>query len=274
MKELYWREEEAGNNPFLLFCGDLVHGPNHELHQPGAWPDYLGTPYQDESAKLICDYLQFSSTARTCALLGNHEHAHVGGPKLSKFHLDEAQVLEDALGQMREEIRFFLRGFPLVASTECGAMFTHAAPAASEPTLEAFEDLQYEPYQPRTIQNMFRQNTVGTLLWARHATDEQAKNLLETTSPENRPHTFCVYGHDIVDSGYRKTGSYQICLSSSYGVFNKNKTYLRLDLSHHYAGLQDIREGHELLPLYPEYAKCQDNPPSLLLDSPPRVEAS
>ncbi|GAA2354065.1 hypothetical protein GCM10010170_045860 [Dactylosporangium salmoneum] len=49
-------------------------------------------------------------------LLGNHEHAHLGGPRLAKFHADEAAHLERqyASGGFAP-IRRWLAGWPLAA---------------------------------------------------------------------------------------------------------------------------------------------------------------
>src|SRR5688572_15184104 len=64
MKALYAREEAAGQEVILAFCGDLVHGPSPDMNEPGVWPDYLGTPYRDESARLLRDFEVFTRQAR------------------------------------------------------------------------------------------------------------------------------------------------------------------------------------------------------------------
>lgn len=139
LKEIYDEEELRGHEPILGFCGDLVHGPSPDMLEPGAWPDHLGTPYSDRSAELVRDFERYSRTARTFSLLGNHEHAHIGGPVVPKFYPDEARVLEEALGEDRTRVRDFFRTFPLLAVAPCGAVLTHGAPRATEPTLADFE---------------------------------------------------------------------------------------------------------------------------------------
>ena len=49
-----------------------------------------------DTALKLCERL--AQLAPTYGVLGNHEHAHVGGPRTAKFHMDEAQVLEDRMG--------------------------------------------------------------------------------------------------------------------------------------------------------------------------------
>ena len=213
LRDIYDTEESAGNRPVLVFCGDLVHGPNPEMNQPGAWPSHLGSAYTDESAALIRDYLAFSKRARTVCLLGNHEHSHIGGPPLSKFYLDEAGVLDRALGRDAQEVRRFFRSFPLIAWSPCGAVFTHGAPSATEANRADFESLQYDGYESTPIFTMALIDTVGALLWSRSAQPSQARAFLDVLSDDDRMQ-FVAYGHDIVHIGYDKIGLEQICGSA------------------------------------------------------------
>ncbi len=225
-----------------------MHGPSPDLNEAGAWPEYLGTPYVDESAALIRDFEQLTRYARAFSLLGNHEHAHVGGPVVAKFYHDEAKVLDEALGSDRARIHAFLETFPLVASGSCGIVLTHGAPKATERTIEDFERLRYRGPDTATF-GVLTHSTVGALLWARSATSEQARELLRVTTGEGDGAV--IYGHDIAASGYDSAGPEQICVSSSFGVFDPCKTYLRIDLAKRYRSVRDLRPGHEILPLYP-----------------------
>jgi len=251
LKELYAAEKAQGNDPILLFCGDMVHGPSDELAQPGTWPDFLGTLYRDRSAELILDFIEFSANERALSLLGNHEHAHVGGPVVSKFHSDEAAVLNARLGPDREQVCRFMSGFPLIAVAPCGATFCHGAPRETEPDLESFEAIDYGGFNEASIVSIHEHTTLGALLWSRHATPEQARDFLEATGIDDRPAGFVAYGHDVVRDGYERIGDEQLCLSTSFGLDDADKHYLRLDLSKRYDSVHDLRLGHELLPLYP-----------------------
>ena len=252
LKQLYVREYEAGHDPILLLCGDLVHGPGHRLANPQLWPNYLGTFYRDRSAELVFDYERWLEHANTIALLGNHEHAHIGGPVVSKFHQDEAAVLDAALGAEAPRIHQLFRRFPLVAVAPCGAVFTHGAPRATEPDIESFERIQYDGYDFIAINDMFEEGTLGALLWSRHAEPEDAQALLRAVHGGDSHQGFVAYGHDVVRRGYEKMGDEQICVSTSFGCDDRNKTYLRLDLSREYRSVHDLREGEEIRRLYPK----------------------
>lgn len=250
MKDLYDREVAAGHDCTLVFLGDMVHGPSPEFHEPGAWPEHLGTPYFDRSADLILDFERYTRVERAFSILGNHEHAHIGGPVVPKFYPDEAAVLDEALGADRARVHAFLRTWPLVAVGRCGVVLTHGAPRGTEPDLDAFELLDYEGYRTIPLWAMYDAGTVGALLWARAASAEQARALLRATSVDGAPNAFVVYGHDVVQEGYARSGDEQVCVSTSFALFDEDKTYLRLDLGRRYRSAQELREGEEILRLY------------------------
>jgi hypothetical protein len=247
---LYDAEETAGNRPVLALCGDLVHGPSPDLDAPGAWPDHLGTPYRDQSAELIRRFEALTRTRRMFSLLGNHEHAHIGGPVVPKFWPDEAAVLDAALGPDRDRMHTFLRRWPLLAVGRCGVVLTHGAPGMTCPDLPAFERLDYAGYEAISINRMYAHDVVGALLWARMASEAQAAALLEATRLDEHPHAFVAFGHDIVHEGYEITGDRQICVSTSFGLHDRDKIYLRLDLARRYRSVHDLRPGHEIRPLH------------------------
>lgn len=252
LKSIYEREAEAGNEPVLLLCGDLVHGPGEFFGEPSRWPEYLGTFYRDRSAELILDYERWIEQAQTVALLGNHEHAHIGGPVVSKFHADEAAVLDASLGQDAPRIHEMFRHFPLLAVAPCGAVFTHGAPRATEPDIASFERIDYQGFDEYAVNDMYEQGTLGALLWARWAEPEHARALLTAVHEGEGRHGFVAFGHDVVRDGYEKVGDEQICVSTSFGCHNRDKTYLRLELGGSYRSVHDLRDGHEILPLYPD----------------------
>lgn len=245
LKELHAREPGA----ILALTGDLVHGPSPELNEPGAWPSHLGTAYRDESKVLILDFMDYvAGGAAAFALIGNHEHAHVGGPVVAKFYGDEAAVLDRALGEDRRRVHDFFRSLPLIAVSSAGVVLTHGAPRGTQPSLEDFERLKYSGYERESIHDMYERDTVGALLWSRAASPEQARALLRVASPDGRG--FVAYGHDVVREGYEKVGEEQICFSTSYALLDRDKVYLRLDLSKKYSGTSDLSEGREILKLY------------------------
>lgn len=248
MRDLFDAEEAAGNDPILAFCGDLVHGPSPDLLEPGAWPDYLGTPYADESADLLRTFERDSRTRRMFSLMGNHEHSHVGGPVVPKFWPDEAAVLDAALGADRLPIHGFLRQFPLLAVGECGVVLTHGAPAAAEAQLSDYERFDWQGYESLNLWSRHKMDGLSTLLWARYASGHQAQALLRTCHGQARG--FVAFGHDVVHHGYERFSREQICVSTSFGLHDPNKRYLRIDLAGRYTDAEALREGHELLWLW------------------------
>jgi hypothetical protein len=76
----------------LIITGDLIHGPHID---PEDWPDFLGEYYRDQSGEVMIAYAGLAAQypGRVHALLGNHEHGHVGGPHTAKFAADEVALL-------------------------------------------------------------------------------------------------------------------------------------------------------------------------------------
>src|SRR5439155_18961715 len=128
----------------LLLLGDLIHGPYLGETE---WSTSLGRYYRDESPALLMklSLLQERCPGRVHALLGNHEHAHVGGPKTSRFAADEAHVLEQRLGdEAAEWLRGWLASFPLWATAaDAGLLFCHGAPGGVPEDLLQLEALDY-----------------------------------------------------------------------------------------------------------------------------------
>lgn len=232
----------------LAFCGDLVHGPSPDLHEPGAWPPHLGTPYVDESARLIRHFANHVVDAPVFSLMGNHEHSHVGGPVCPKFYDDEAKVLDEALGPDAPVIHDLLRQMPLLATSRAGIVLTHGAPRRTEPSIQAFEDLTWEGYRDLSLRRVFDVDTLGALLWSRGCTDADALALLEVTT--GRREGVVVHGHDVVRHGFAREGRHHVVVSTSFGLHDDDKVYVRVDLSERYHSTDDLREGIELLKLY------------------------
>src|SRR5262249_33332880 len=85
---------DRGTDAPLGLAGALLPGPATPAAE---WPEHPGPFYRDETPQLLAEAraLQDSFPTRVHYLLGNHEHAHLGGPRLEKFHPDEAAHLED-----------------------------------------------------------------------------------------------------------------------------------------------------------------------------------
>jgi hypothetical protein len=238
--------EQAPEDTTLVFTGDLVHGP--DAHTEQHWPDYLGTPYRDESPEVVRSLLEARARypGRVHTLLGNHEHAHVGGPRTAKFHDDEAQVLEARMGPgPAEEMRGLFRQLPLVAVAPNGAVLLHAAPSARLSGPHELEPVELEGYSHMGIDEFFHVPVLGATLWSRMARPEQARAFLDALSGR-----IAIYGHDVVREGYERVGDEQLCVSTSFALFDENKVYVELDLATPYPDVHALRDGVELKKLY------------------------
>lgn len=237
---------EAGDDAHLLLTGDLVHGPDEETAHD--WPEHLGTPYTDESVALVEAFIaeQRRAPGRVHCLLGNHDHAHSGGPVTSKFHDDEAGVLESKLGpEGTARLHALIETFPLVAVAPCGAVMLHAAPSAELKSPAELEAVQRGGYESLDIERFMRVPVLGALLWSRMATAPQSKRFLQALGG-----TVALYGHDVVREGFERVGDDQLCFSTSFGLYDDNKVFVSLDLAAKYPDVHALRVGTEILKLY------------------------
>ncbi|WP_224240762.1 metallophosphoesterase [Hyalangium gracile] len=238
--------EEAPADTVLVFTGDIIHGPDEETEQN--WPDYLGTPYRDESPEVVRQFLEARERypGRVHCLLGNHEHAHVGGPRTAKFHADEAQVLEERLGPgPTGALRTLFNQFPLVAVAPNGVVLLHAAPSAHLNGPGDLEQVQLEGYAHMGIEEFFYVPVIGATLWSRMARPEQARAFLGALGGR-----IAIYGHDVVREGYERVGDEQLCVSTSFALYDKDKVYVELDLARTYPHVHALRDGIELKKLH------------------------
>ncbi len=242
------RDKTAGE-AHIIFTGDLIHGPHIS---PDDWPDFLGEYYRDQSGELVDAFVslreQFPGYVH--ALLGNHEHGHIGGPHTAKFAIDEVLLLEEILGRERSQrLQSTLRTLPLMAIAPCGVVFTHGAPAAEIDSVADIEAADLSQDMWNSPIDIFEVPVIGPILWARSAPAEAARAFLRALGGR-----ISIYGHDVIPEGFECVGDEQMIVSTSFGVFDSNKVYLNLDLSAAYQTVRDLRIGHEIRPLYPDKA--------------------
>jgi hypothetical protein len=233
----------------VLFTGDLIHGPHID---PEDWPDFLGEYYRDASGEVMIAYAGLASQypGRVHALLGNHEHGHIGGPHTAKFAADEVALLEQILGPSgTARMRGIIHTFALAAVSKCGAVFTHGAPAAQIDSLSELEAADLSGAHYASPLDVLDTPIVGKVLWARSATEAEARRFLRAMGG-----TIAIFGHDVIPEGFEVSGDEQMVVSTSFGVFDSNKIYISLDLGARYRSVHDLRIGHEILPLYPDRA--------------------
>jgi len=240
---------EHEGDAHIIFTGDLIHGPHIELED---WPDFLGEYYRDQSGELMIAYAGLAAQypGRVHALLGNHEHGHIGGPHTAKFAADEVALLEHILGAAgTARLRGIIYTFALAAVSRCGAIFTHAAPAAVIDSIADLEAADLACTEYASPLDVLDTPVLGKVLWARSASEAEARRFLRAMGG-----TISIYGHDVIPEGYETVGDEQIVVSTSFGVYDTNKIYLSLDLGARYRSVRDLRIGHEILPLYPDKA--------------------
>jgi len=246
---LFMESQRDTGDAHILFTGDLIHGPHLERED---WPDFLGEYYRDASMEVVDGFvaLRDKFPQRVHALMGNHEHAHVGGPHTAKFAPDEVELLESIIGPVAAaRLRSVLRGLPLAAVSPCGVVFTHGAPAAEIDHIREVENVDLEGFSEDSPLDVFEVPVIGALLWARSAERSIARRFLRAMGG-----LVAVYGHDVIPEGFERIGDEQMVVSTSFGVNDTNKVYLQLDLAGRYNTVFELREGHEILPLYPEAA--------------------
>jgi hypothetical protein len=213
----------------LVVTGDLVHGP--EL-QESEWPDYLGTFYRGDSKTVLAHArdLVARHPGRVHYLLGNHEHAHVGGPIVSKFFPDEARRLEELLGhEGTREMRDWLGTWPFVAvARRARLVMSHAAPHAVIRSADDLERLPLDGFDTTPLDDMETRGVLGALLWARTTSTERALAFLRALDPDAR---VAVYGHDVARAGYAVDREPLLCISTSFGCYDGDKLYLEWDLA-------------------------------------------
>ncbi|HEY0195239.1 MAG TPA: metallophosphoesterase, partial [Kofleriaceae bacterium] len=134
LRAIFLASDARGEQPIWISVGDWVHGPFDERGRD-AITDSLGEPlyaYPDETPALLDGLFalmaQFGD--RVLSVCGNHEHAHIGGRRTSKFHRDEAAFLESQLSPAQiAELQRRFASWPLVIRiAACGVAVTHGAP--------------------------------------------------------------------------------------------------------------------------------------------------
>ena len=241
--------DATDGDAYLLFTGDLIHGPHLAEEE---WPDFLGEYYRDASGELMIAYAGLAAQypGKVHALLGNHEHGHIGGPHTAKFAADEVALLEQLLGPSgTARMRGIIHTFALAAVSRCGAVFTHGAPAAVIDSIADLEAADLSGAHYASPLDVLDTPIVGKILWARSASEFEARRFLKAAGG-----SISIYGHDVIPEGYECIGDEQIVVSTSFGVFDTNKVYVSLDLAGKYRSVNDLRIGHEILPLYPDKA--------------------
>lgn len=249
VEAIFERSKRDGEDPVLVVTGDLVHGP--ELTEE-EWPEYLGSFYRDASVELLAaaKRLQEKNPTRIFYLLGNHEHAHVGGPIVAKFFPDEAERLESMLGpEEARSMRAWLREWPFVAvARRAGIVMLHAAPHVAITCVDDLEELPIEGVFDGEDGDPLTRERVAALFWSRTTSTERANAFLRAIDPQA---TVAIYGHDVARAGHAIDREPLLCISTSFGCYDGDKLYLEWDLSKRAENARHLAENG-LRPLRPD----------------------
>ena len=259
-----YRERRARDEDvYLLFAGDFVHGPAYDR---AGFPEHLGDFHEDGTPEILEELeALLAADPRVRSLLGNHEHAHVGGPHTQKFHRrpgpDEVEWLEARLGPERAaRARALFAGFSLAALAPCGLLFLHGAPAVRSAGFAEVAAATLEGHERLPLERMSEVPVLGEILWAKGADALLAEWFLGRMSFEGVRPRVAVYGHDVIREGYWRAEENQLVVSTSFGLRRAKKTLCEVDLESRYRCAADLREGQELVPLYPDAAGATARP--------------
>jgi hypothetical protein len=250
LREIFLASLARGEDPTWVGVGDWVHGPAGDTSHI---TDRDGQPlygYPDESVAILeaLFVLMDAHPDRVFSLLGNHEHAHIGGPRTSKFHRDEAAHLEAQLSPTQiENLHARLHRLPLlILVPSCGVVITHGAMSGPLSCAKELETIRYAGANTPNGEALLR----ATMTHYGY-TDGGDERLLNALSEPGRPsYQLLVHGHDRDEEGFAKTGTRAALLCSSFGARRERKAYLWLDLGQRYHGPEDLRDGLELRRLY------------------------
>ena len=234
-----------GEDVYLLFAGDFVHGP-----RPGQHGRWLET---DRSPALLKAFqaLQNEHPGRVHSLLGNHEYGHLGGPLTQKFYRgqdDDVSALCRRLGRTEADAAHALFAqFSLLALSPCGVVFSHAAP-----NLTIVPDLISRIIHADVHQ---RDAVIMQLTWPRAVEDTHIEAVLDALSFQGIDPQIAAYGHEIIPTGVDRSMHRQLVVSTSFAIADRHKRVLDVDLAATYSDVSDFREGKELRLLYPQHAR-------------------
>lgn len=227
--------------------GDFVHGP-----RPGRRTEWAGEElyaYPDRSPELIeaVDRVARELPDRFFTLVGNHEHAHVGGRRTGRYHSDEAAYLEGRMEPAAiERMLAMFRSWPLVVQLPaCGVVLTHGAPPDDVWGPAVVDDARLEGACPRDSAEFLE-----GLLWNYGFGPSGGRGFLDALSVGGERYDLIVHGHDRVLEGGAPNSPHAYVLCTSFGAKRLRKAYLTLRMDRRYAGPDDLVDGEDVHRLY------------------------
>jgi hypothetical protein len=227
--------------------GDLVHGPSARARER----DPIRFGYQDESPWLVEALIALRERLpdNIHLLLGNHDHGHIGGPHTAKFYADEVVALEQRMSsEAIERMRALFAGALLAVAAPCGLLLCHGSPDEQLDSLATLATID-----PSDEPDLARRSMLRSLLTSYGQRGETTAALLRQLSSPELELRVVVHGHDVDLSGWYVEGGNQAC-PVLFGAVPALRRYLVVDLGRRFERAEDLREGIEVLRLYPELA--------------------
>ena len=206
--------------------------------------------FEDQSWQIVDGVraLQRQHPGQVHLVLGNHDHGHVGGPRLAKFYADEVAQLESRLSAAQvAQLRELFSQALLLALAPCGLFLSHGSPEETHFDLARLDRAALDPRQNSPEDNAM----LRSLLTSYGQPQETCARLLDLVSAQSGLDLgVVVHGHDRDEEGWFMEGDNQLC-PVLFGAPRQEKRYLEIDLGGRYRSAADLRDGVELKRLHP-----------------------
>jgi hypothetical protein len=247
LRDIFLASDAAGDAPVWISVGDWVHGPSDDGRRDVT--DRFGHPlydYPDRTPEILDELfaLEDRFVGRVLSLCGNHEYAHIGGPRTRKFHDDEAAHLESRMSPAAvAELRRRFASWPIVVRlASCGVAITHGAP---------FPASAAEIERVRYVDNGDDERGFLHSAMCRYGFNPgEDRDLLARLGDDRHAYDVLIHGHDREEDGYAPNGEAALLLCTSFGARRDCKTYAWLDRATRYRSLADLRPDIELRRLW------------------------
>ncbi len=240
----YLELREANAHAYWVILGDVVHGPDGSARARN--PTLYD--YEDQSREIVAEViaLEHRFPDEVFFVIGNHEWAHVGGPRTRKFHVDEAEHLEStmSLSEIRA-MHVLIHESYLAIATPCGALLCHGSPAKI-PSLEALNEIDFAFLGPRS-QGF---DLVSDIITAYGQSESDTEAMLRRLSSPGADLRFVVHGHDRDEKGIFFEQNNQVCVVI-FGALRHEKRFVVLDLTKKYE-MENLKTGNIVRRLYPD----------------------
>lgn len=241
MEAIYDELCQADQLVYWLMLGDLVHGPG--LQARSRRPELYDWP--DASPEIVRRAICRTKDPNVDFILGNHDHAHIGGPRTRKFYPDEALELEKRMSRQDiDQMHAFFRGALLVAASENGVVYSHGVSEVGLPR-ERIDALDPGGAEPRDEQEELFLASILTSYGQPKEVSQAARR--DWSRIFGFPIHVVVHGHDRDEEGYYVEHDDLLC-PVVFGAPDAAKRVLIVDLERDVANAHEL--SHSLVHLY------------------------